>query len=147
MKALIAIATALLTAACNTAHWEQENGASVVRYDMGGYIHDRTAQIQNLQRTGEKVRISGTCASSCTMLLVLPNACVDPDARMRFHGPGYKDRSPMPKWHHDETSAGMAKHYPPMLADWFMRYGRHVPMSEFHDMSGAQVIAMGAKSC
>lgn len=144
---LVAAAMILPMAACNTARWEQENGSTMVRYDPGGYYHERLSQMENLRRTGERVEISGTCASSCTMLMSLPNACVHPDATMRFHGPSTIDGQPLMKWHFDETSQGVANHYPPALEAWYMQTGRHVIYRDFYDLTGAQVIAMGAKSC
>lgn len=112
--------------------WQLQPRAEVIRYDAGGPIAARSAQIRN----GEPAQIVGYCASACTMHLL--TGCVTPGARLVFHGPQTTDPAAF-----EHFSALMARHYPPAIAQWFMaegRYGRRT-------ISGADAITMGAREC
>lgn len=58
----------------------------VVKSAPGGNIMDHVALRGDLKRSGVPVQIMGRCASSCTILYSLPNACLGPDAVLGFHG-------------------------------------------------------------
>jgi hypothetical protein len=60
----------------------------VVRNDRGGVVRDRLRELNQLRASGRPVEIRGNvCFSTCTMLLGLPQTCVDPDTVFGFHGP------------------------------------------------------------
>ncbi len=50
----------------------------------GGYLREFHSLKAQLRHSHQLVRL-GWCASACTMLLSLPNACVEPNGRFLFH--------------------------------------------------------------
>lgn len=59
----------------------------IITDDRGGNVLAAIAQRNRLEASGRPVEIRGYCASACTMLTTLPNACLGPDARIGFHAP------------------------------------------------------------
>lgn len=59
----------------------------VIHDNGGGNVVQMISRRAELEASGRPVRISGKCNSACTMLITLPNACLDPDARVGFHAP------------------------------------------------------------
>lgn len=59
----------------------------VIHDNRGGNVVQMIARRNELEASGRPVRISGRCNSACTMLITLPNACLDPDASVGFHAP------------------------------------------------------------
>lgn len=113
----------------------------VVRTDLGGQIGARSAQIWLLGN--RPIEIVGWCESACTMYLAAPNVCVTKDAHLVFHGPSWFG---VPMGHADFEIASrfIAEHYPPSLAEWYLREGRFGR----YGISGAEIIANGwAREC
>ena len=108
----------------------------------GGSIPEHQALVQGLRDVGCTVRIESTCASSCTMLLAVPGACVAPKAELMFHGPSYSgQRMPAPDFQH--WSEVIASYYPRQLARWYLQTGRYGQ----HWMQGREAIRLGARAC
>ena len=59
----------------------------VIHNNRGGNVVQMIARRQELEASGRPVRITGLCNSACTMLVTLPNACLDPNASVGFHAP------------------------------------------------------------
>lgn len=119
----------------------------VIRYDMGGDVEQRIAQIETLRANGTVVRIEGTCVSACTLYLGLPNACVVATAQLGFHGPRTSIPGlPLPREDFDRVTSMMATYYPGKIHDWYMAKGRMITQS-YYAISGAQAVAMGARLC
>lgn len=59
----------------------------VIHDNRGGNVVQMIARRNELEASGRPVRITGRCNSACTMLITLPNACLDPDASVGFHAP------------------------------------------------------------
>ena len=59
--------------------------ATSTPYSKGGRTRDFAVDVQKYRQSGELFRIRGHCQSACTMFLSLPNACVEPSARLLFH--------------------------------------------------------------
>lgn len=95
-----------------------------IHNDRGGLLHERMAQIDEINRTGERVEISGKCYSTCTMFIGVADVCAHPGAVLGFHGPSVRGR-PLPADQFDFFSQVMADYYPANVADWFMETGRH----------------------
>ena len=118
-----------------------------IRDDPGGAIGARVRQVAALRAEGARVRITGGCWSSCTMLLALPGACVTPSARLGFHGPGSGrygialSPAAFERW-----SRVMASHYPEPLRGWYLREGRNITVG-FTVMRGAELIRLGIPAC
>jgi hypothetical protein len=60
--------------------------ATSTPYAMGGRTDEFAVEVERYRRSGELFRITGHCQSACTMFLALPNACLEPSARLLFHG-------------------------------------------------------------
>lgn len=61
----------------------------VIFNDDGGNVAGYIARRNQLERSGRRVEIRGYCASACTMLTTLPNACLGPKSMMAFHAPHF----------------------------------------------------------
>ncbi|MEN9409488.1 MAG: hypothetical protein RL216_1462 [Pseudomonadota bacterium] len=118
-----------------------------IRRDMGGPVAERVAMIAALERSQTTVRIAGLCVSACTMLLGLRRTCVEPEARLGFHGPsGSLAGVPLPRAEFERVSRLIAGHYPPALRAWFMTEAR-MRTASYVTISGAEAIRMGARAC
>ena len=114
--------------------------------DRGGLLLDRIAELQQLRRTGQSVRITGNiCYSTCTMFLGLPQTCVSPSTTFGFHGPSSYGR-PLEPALFEEASKVMAEHYPAVLKDWYMKTGRY-EIVDVYRFRGSDIIKMGIQSC
>lgn len=56
----------------------------IVYKDVGGLVSDYEAQTESYRRENREVRLH-ECRSACTLALSLPNVCVYPDAKVKFH--------------------------------------------------------------
>ena len=118
----------------------------VVRNDPGGLLTTRLTQIRQLASSGRPVRIEGRyCYSTCTMLITLPGACVDPETVFGFHGPS-RFGAPLTPEEFENASRVIAAHYPAPLRDWYLREGR-MTISGFYRISGAELIRLGVRAC
>ena len=127
--------------------WPAPAHASIIhiRNDMGGSVERRMAELDRLRYRGDQVRIVGTCISSCTLYLGLPNTCVSPGARLGFHGP--RGRAfPITRQEFDRVSMLMARQYPPQIRAWFWQEAR-LRVDGYYLLSGEEAIRMGARAC
>lgn len=121
--------------------------ALTVSNDMGGPIYARLDTIAALRAADTPVRITGTCASSCTLYLGLPKTCVSPSATVGFHGPsGSKGLRAVPLAEYNALVETMASHYPTPLATWFKQDAAY-KMDDVSWLTGQQLISMGVRSC
>jgi hypothetical protein len=56
----------------------------VVYKDVGGLVSEYEAQTESYRQENREVRLH-ECRSACTLALSLPNVCVYPDAKVKFH--------------------------------------------------------------
>lgn len=61
----------------------------MIRDNGGGNVTGYILRRDELARSGRPVEFRGSCASACTLLMTIPNACVAPDARIGFHAPHF----------------------------------------------------------
>lgn len=61
----------------------------VIRNDDGGNVTGYIVRRSQLAASGRRVEFQGYCASACTMLITIPNACLAPDATVGFHAPHF----------------------------------------------------------
>ncbi|AWB50575.1 hypothetical protein HYN69_18400 (plasmid) [Gemmobacter aquarius] len=140
-------AAKLVLAFCLLSSVAPHANAMTVRKDLGGSVRERIVQVAHLSQTGAQVRIVGTCISSCTLLLGVPNACVAPSARLGFHGPSTRQNGlPLPRAEYERVSLQMASLYPPQIRNWFMATARKTT-GDYILISGKTAIAMGARAC
>lgn len=64
-------------------------GPIVIRDDDGGNVTGYVMRRDELANSGRRVEFRGYCASACTLLMTIPNACVAPDALIGFHAPHF----------------------------------------------------------
>lgn len=127
----------------------------VVRRDLGGSLYLRLLEVAALEKAGTPVEIRGTCGSACTLYLGLDTACVHPRARLLFHGalfpPGKAKANGLTPEQAQRAvtiwNAITAASYPPALGDWFAREAAHLQDTRYKALTGAQVVAMGARAC
>lgn len=118
----------------------------VVRNDRGGVVRDRLRELNQLRASGRPVEIRGNvCFSTCTMLLGLPQTCVDPDTVFGFHGPSRRGQ-PLPPQEFEYYSQVIAQYYPKQLRSWYIDTGRKRINGVFR-IKGQDIIRMGLKSC
>lgn len=113
-------------------------------YGGGGRIQPAEI-IAKYNKSGELFRIEGSCQSSCTMLLAIKNACVEPSARLLFHAalfPNEKGQKPPPA-----RQAAMLNAYKPKLRQYLVSNG-YVDSFDFHTISGRDIIdKFGYREC
>lgn len=111
--------------------------------DRGGKLRDQVARLDVLRVSGQPVEITGNiCFSTCTMYLGLPQTCVSPATTFGFHGPSSYGR-PLDQDTFERASRIIVAHYPPVLHDWYMAYGRHERTGLLR-VTGAHLIRIGA---
>ncbi|MFT6450640.1 MAG: hypothetical protein ACJA06_000120 [Halocynthiibacter sp.] len=118
----------------------------VVRDDRGGKVSSRAAEISQMKARGQRVEIRGRiCLSSCTMYLALPGACVEATTSFGFHGPSNRGAR-LSENDFEYWSQVIAAHYPEPLRAWYMETGR-TQISEYFQISGAELIRLGLRGC
>ena len=122
-------------------------GTTTIRKDIGGSISERAFEIEELRDSGESVRITGLCASACTMYLTLPNTCVKRHARLLFHGPQTQFYGVgLNKEDFDLWSNVVASYYPKEIKEKYLNSWRYTTIGAV-EVSGSQAIQMGARDC
>lgn len=139
MKHMLKLLGVLLLMTCVPTTY---SSAYVIERDHGGLLKDYI-ELKDRCLT-EPCEIKGVCASGCTLLVNA--ACVHPQARLLFHGAYIGDG--------EQTHMGTLKlfantsHWPQQLYDWYYAGPFHQRgASSYTELSGAEVIAMGARSC
>jgi len=110
--------------------------ATSTPYSRGGRTTDFAADVQKYRQSGELFRIMGRCQSACTMFLSLPNACVEPSARLLFHA------AKTPRGTSDMINSYNGKLRAYLTANGVME------RSAFHTISGRDMISkFGYRRC
>jgi len=60
-------------------------GPVVIRNDGGGFVVQYATAVERLAYSGRRVEVRGSCRSACTMVLELPNVCIDKNAEFKWH--------------------------------------------------------------
>ncbi|WP_171015111.1 hypothetical protein [Methylocystis sp. B8] len=109
----------------------------VVYKDVGGLVSDYEAITERYRRENREVRLH-ECRSACTLALSLPNVCVYPDAKVKFHQ-AYNAIN-------RETDLGVSSQlfasYPAAVQ---ARLG-HLTR-EYRVLTGTELIALGMRNC
>lgn len=109
----------------------------VVVKDVGGFVADYQTQTAIYRATGQEVRLH-ECRSACTLALSLPNVCVYPDSRLKFHL-AYDPRN---RAVNAQVSQQLFGSYPaPVQA----RLGTLT--REYKVLRGDELIALGVRDC
>lgn len=115
----------------------------IITNSRGGNIDAFAAYFWTLKEFGARVRIDGYCASSCTMVLDLPNVCVTKRALLGFHS-AYID-SFNGRVTFAAGTAQLWSHYPAGVRAWLTARGGLTPKLKY--MKGADLDAAGLKRC
>jgi hypothetical protein len=118
----------------------------IITNDGGGRLEHYRAKLRDVERTGRRVEIRGTCNSSCTIFLSASNVCVTGNAKLGFHGPRYLGDKLMRRDRFDHWSKIMASHYPRSIAQWYMKNGRY-KIHGVKVMRGKHIWAHGIPNC
>lgn len=109
----------------------------IVYKDVGGLVTDYEAQTEQYRRENREVRLH-ECRSACTLALSLPNVCVYPDARVKFHQ-AYNEIT-------READLGVsAKLFAAYPAAVQARLGYLT--REYRVLSGTELIGLGMRNC
>lgn len=114
-------------------------------YGGGGWIERFQPVIDEHNRTGELMRIQGSCQSNCTLFLGLNNVCVERSARLLFHAGHGRGQNRY------VINAGstqrMLNAYNSALRQYLVN-GRYMETLAFHTISGRDIIdKFGYKEC
>ncbi len=109
----------------------------VVYKDVGGLVSDYEARTEDYRRENREVRLH-ECRSACTLALSLPNACVYPDAKLKFHQ-AYNE---LTREADPGVSARLFDSYPAAVRDRLGYLTR-----QYKVLSGVELIALGVRDC
>lgn len=112
--------------------------SQTIRHDGGGNVVTYMGRMLTLK---PNAKIDGWCASACTIYLA--KACVTPRSTLMFHA-AFDERK---KQIDVRMTESMSKFYPEPLREWFMESAAHLYGNNYVELSGAQVIALGAREC
>jgi len=109
----------------------------VVYKDVGGLVSDYEARTEDYRRENREVRLH-ECRSACTLALSLPNVCVYPDAKLKFHQ-AYNELT-------READLGVSTRlfdsYPAAVRGRLGYLTR-----QYKVLSGVELIALGVRDC
>ena len=109
----------------------------IVYRDVGGLVTDYEAQTEQYRRENREVRLH-ECRSACTLALSLPNVCVYPDAKIKFHQ-AYNEIT-------READLGVsAKLFAAYPAPIQARLGYLT--REYRVLNGTELIGLGMRNC
>ena len=111
----------------------QSVSAKTVTHDRGGSVMLRVQEI--FGNWGREIRVTGFCASACTLYLGMPNACTTKRARWLFHGPTGGTAKSL-----EGTVAIMAGFYPEPIRTRFLEDYRFREVT----LRGSELIRVGA---
>lgn len=115
------ISAVLLTALTATS----ASATIIISDDIGGKMRDYTNRFRQVRDSGERVVISGTCVSACTMVLGLvpsDRICATPNAVLGFHAAWMFDDSGKRVVSASGTQ-DLMETYPSTVRAWIARQG------------------------
>jgi hypothetical protein len=109
----------------------------VVMKDVGGYVNEYQGQTEFYRASDREVRLH-ECRSACTLALSLPNVCVYPGSRLKFHL-AYDPRNHQTN---PEVSRQLFASYPPAIRARLGKLTR-----TYKVLRGSELIALGIRDC
>jgi len=139
MKPLILAAMLALTACVSTTDVASRDVH--IGTDWGGNFSEYRSRVGGLLFNDQTVRVTGVCASSCTMFLVLgpDRVCSTPQARWAFHSVYHPRTGAISQ----TATAELVASYPASLQSWFWTHAHGKTGRDFAYLSGAQMVAAG----
>ena len=147
MKKSLATTLVAGTAVCiTTVAWISSARAdgSSAPYGHGGMrFYEMNPIISQYNKSGETLRIEGTCRSSCTELLAIKHVCIDPSATLQFHAALASPDQPVDAGRNRQ----MASYYNSKLRS-FVLANHYMDSWELHPISGQDMIQkFGYRAC
>ncbi|MBI5012729.1 MAG: hypothetical protein HZC06_08385, partial [Methylocystis sp.] len=105
--------------------------------DVGGLVSDYEALTERYRRENREVRLH-ECRSACTLALSLPNVCVYPDAKVKFH----QAYNAINREVDLGVSSRLFASYPTAVQARLGYLTR-----EYRVLSGTELIALGMRNC
>jgi len=109
----------------------------IVVKDVGGLVSDYETRTEQYRRENREVRLH-ECRSACTLALSLPNVCVYPDAKVKFH----QAYNAITKEVDLGVSAKLFSSYPAAVQARLGYLTR-----DYRILSGTELIALGVRNC
>jgi len=109
----------------------------VVYRDVGGLVSDYEAITERYRRENREVRLH-ECRSACTLALSLPNVCVYPDAKVKFH----QAYNAINREVDHSVSSRLFASYPATVQARLGYLTR-----EYRVLTGTELIALGMRNC
>jgi hypothetical protein len=109
----------------------------IVVKDVGGLVSDYEQQTEIYRRENREVRLH-ECRSACTIALSLPNVCVYPDAKIKFH----QAYNAITREVDQSVSTRLFGYYPEAVQGRLDHLTR-----EYRVLSGTELIALGVRNC
>ena len=109
----------------------------IVYKDVGGLVSDYEAQTERYRLENREIRLH-ECRSACTMALSLPNVCVFPDAKVKFH----QAYNAITRETDLGVSARLFASYPAAVQGRLGYLTR-----DYHVLTGTELIALGVRNC
>ncbi len=109
----------------------------VVYMDVGGVVSEYEAQTEAYRRENREVRLH-ECRSACTLALSLPNVCVYPDAKVKFH----QAYNAITRQADLGVSARLFDSYPVAVRGRLGYLTR-----QYKVLSGVELISLGVRNC
>lgn len=110
-----------------------------VEYATGGSLYQSAQNFERIERDGTKVRIVGTCASACLLLLRHSNVCYAPDAKFVLHGASTNGI------YDPKVSRAFEAALPPKLSTWSRAHAAMVDPDKLTTISGASMATLDEK--
>jgi hypothetical protein len=104
---------------------------------VGGLVSDYEAQTEQYRRENREVRLH-ECRSACTLALSLPNVCVYPDAKIKFH----QAYNALTREVDLGVSSRLFASYPAQVQARLGYLTR-----DYRVLSGSELIALGMRNC
>jgi hypothetical protein len=120
MQTIRALVITAVLALGLSVHPQTSEAATQISSDRGGQVIKYALRVLKLKRSGERVAITGRCASACTLHLSLPKhrMCISRNASFAFHLPYGSGRKG-----NRVAAAYLMRSYPKWVRSWIARQG------------------------
>ena len=110
--------------------------------DMGGNVFDYLSGIDTADATHKQIKITGWCASACTLKLGANDVCIYRNATLYFH----ESYDPKTNLRSELGTYLMFSEYPPKIQEWVTKHNA-LNHRYLTSMSGKKAISLGIKEC
>ena len=130
---LILVGFLLLVGSISNVVLAAESKTAIIQNDLGGNVTSYLKMRDKLSRL-DSVTIRGECFSACTIFTTLPNACVEPKAKIGFHGTSPKFPF-IQKW----LDMRIGNHFRGEVKKRYEEEWRFIRGNKFHTITGKRL--------